>query len=359
MYRTVRLPHDIAGRLFLGSMPGRYEVFEEAWRAIVEHGVTRVICLVPPDELQDKSPRYARALREKQVPWVHESFPVEDFEAPADREAFWTLARETAARLGAGETVLAHCAAGIGRTGTFAVCVLLALGLTAATARAAVRSAGAGPQTSAQEDVVHWAAQLDPPCEILPSRSRSWYRWANVAVRGGNEDEQHHTASQLRQVDRRSPPSAQAAGGQPGGLQGHRVHGHGGGRPQYPQGLPRGRGRGVLLPARGRHDPPHHGGRRPRDIPIRAGEIFLLPPKVPHSPQRKADTVGLVIERQRREGELDRFQWYCDDCHAKIYEESVQLTDIVAQLPPIFERFWKNEANRKCDGCGSVMEPVN
>ena len=97
----------------------------------------------------------------------------------------------------------------------------------------------------------------------------------------------------------------------------------------------------------------------PRDIPIRAGEIFLLPPRVPHSPQRRPDTVGLVIERQRREGELDLFQWYCDGCHAKIHEESVQLTDIVAQLPPIFERFWKSEANRKCAGCGAVMEPLN
>ena len=97
----------------------------------------------------------------------------------------------------------------------------------------------------------------------------------------------------------------------------------------------------------------------PRDVPIRAGEIFLLPPKVPHSPQRRADTVGLVIERRRREGELDLFQWYCDDCHAKLYEEAVQLSDIVAQLPPIFERFWSSEANRKCGGCGAVMEPIH
>ncbi len=97
----------------------------------------------------------------------------------------------------------------------------------------------------------------------------------------------------------------------------------------------------------------------PRDVPIRAGEIFLLPPKVPHSPQRRADTVGLVIERRRREGELDLFQWYCDGCHAKIYEEAVQLSDIVAQLPPIFERFWNNEANRKCEGCGALMEPIH
>ena len=162
MYRAVKLPDSVSGRLYLGSMPGRYEVFTEAWQAIIEHGVRRVVCLVPPDELRDKSPLYARALREGHVPWVHESFPVEDFEAPADREAFWALARETAGRLNAGETILAHCAAGIGRTGTFAVCVMLALGLTTGAARAAVRSAGAAPQTSAQDDIVQWAATLAP-----------------------------------------------------------------------------------------------------------------------------------------------------------------------------------------------------
>jgi len=94
----------------------------------------------------------------------------------------------------------------------------------------------------------------------------------------------------------------------------------------------------------------------PRDIPIHAGEIFLLPAKVPHSPQRQPNSIGLVIERQRRPGELDLFQWYCDACHHKIYEEAVQLTDIVRQLPPIFERFWQSEANRKCGNCGAVME---
>jgi len=97
----------------------------------------------------------------------------------------------------------------------------------------------------------------------------------------------------------------------------------------------------------------------PADIPMRAGEIFLLPPRLPHSPQRQANSVGLVIERQRHPGELDLFQWYCDECNAKIYEASIQLTDIVAQLPPIFERFWSDEANRSCGNCGSVMEKVS
>lgn len=160
MYRAVRLPDDIAGRLYVGSMPGRYEVFDEAWRAIIDHGVTRVICLVPPEELRDKSPLYARAVDEARMPWVHESFPIEDFEAPTDREAFWAMARKAARLLDEGETLLVHCAAGIGRTGTFSVCVLLALGLAPAAARAAVRKVGSAPENAAQDDVIRWAAGL-------------------------------------------------------------------------------------------------------------------------------------------------------------------------------------------------------
>lgn len=168
MYRAVELPDAVAGRLYLGSMPGRYEAFDDAWSTIVRHGVARVVCLVPPDELRDKSPRYARALDERKTPWKHESFPVEDLDAPADREAFWALAQKAARRLAAGETLLVHCAAGIGRSGTFAVCVLLALGLDADAARDAVRRAGSGPQNTAQDEVVHWAASLARGADFLP-----------------------------------------------------------------------------------------------------------------------------------------------------------------------------------------------
>jgi 3-hydroxyanthranilate 3,4-dioxygenase len=91
------------------------------------------------------------------------------------------------------------------------------------------------------------------------------------------------------------------------------------------------------------------------DIPIREGEILLLPPKVPHSPQRFANTVGLVVERKRLPHELDGFMWFCDNCHHKLYEEYVYLTDIVGQLPPIFDRFYGSEGNRTCTNCGAVM----
>ena len=92
------------------------------------------------------------------------------------------------------------------------------------------------------------------------------------------------------------------------------------------------------------------------DIPICAGDIFLLPPKVPHSPQRPAGTVGLVLERKRRPEELDGFQWFCPKCGDKVYEEFFHLTNIVTQLTPVFERFYGNAVNSTCKHCGTRIE---
>ncbi len=91
---------------------------------------------------------------------------------------------------------------------------------------------------------------------------------------------------------------------------------------------------------------------RPVDLPIAEGEIFLLPPDVPHSPQRPANTVGLVLERRRHGTEEDTFLWVCDGCGKELYRESFHLTDIVAQLPPVFARYWGSEANTTCKSCG-------
>jgi 3-hydroxyanthranilate 3,4-dioxygenase len=93
------------------------------------------------------------------------------------------------------------------------------------------------------------------------------------------------------------------------------------------------------------------------DIPIKAGEIYLLPARVPHSPQRMEGSVGLVVERQRNEGELDGFQWYCDHCDALIHEEYFQLANIEKDLPPVFKRFYGSEESRTCPSCGEI-KPV-
>ncbi|MCH8331676.1 MAG: 3-hydroxyanthranilate 3,4-dioxygenase [Bacteroidetes bacterium] len=95
----------------------------------------------------------------------------------------------------------------------------------------------------------------------------------------------------------------------------------------------------------------------PVEIEIKEGEIFLLPPRIPHSPQRPADTIGLVIERYRTEEEDDGFIWFCDNCNEKLYEEYFQLTDIVTQLPPLMDKFYSSVDLHTCKNCGHVTEP--
>lgn len=94
------------------------------------------------------------------------------------------------------------------------------------------------------------------------------------------------------------------------------------------------------------------------DVPIREGDMFLLPPRVPHSPQRYADTVGLVVERQRRPDELDGFVWYCEACGNKLHEEFLHVADIVTDLPPVLERFKSDRALRTCRQCGAVAAAI-
>ncbi len=96
------------------------------------------------------------------------------------------------------------------------------------------------------------------------------------------------------------------------------------------------------------------GGKRV-DIQIGEGEILLLPPKVPHSPQRYANTVGLVVERKRLENELDGFMWFCDNCDHLLYEEYLYVDDIVGQLPPIFDRFYNSKKYRTCEHCSTEI----
>lgn len=91
-----------------------------------------------------------------------------------------------------------------------------------------------------------------------------------------------------------------------------------------------------------------------REIPIRAGETFLLPPKVPHSPQRLPESVGLVIERRRLPHENDGLQWYCERCNHLLYEEYFPLRNIETDFPPVFARFYASEALRTCGRCGQV-----
>jgi 3-hydroxyanthranilate 3,4-dioxygenase len=91
------------------------------------------------------------------------------------------------------------------------------------------------------------------------------------------------------------------------------------------------------------------------DVPIRAGEIFLLPSNVPHSPQRPANSIGIVVERRRGPDELDGFSWYCENCGNCLYLERVAVRNIETQLPGIFSRFFSSPERRTCKVCGTVL----
>ena len=92
----------------------------------------------------------------------------------------------------------------------------------------------------------------------------------------------------------------------------------------------------------------------PRDIPIREGEIFLLPGGIPHSPQRPPDTIGLVVERKRVPGEEDGLRWYCERCHGVVFEQFFALTDITTQIRAAIEAWESDEGRRTCPTCGTV-----
>lgn len=95
---------------------------------------------------------------------------------------------------------------------------------------------------------------------------------------------------------------------------------------------------------------------QPRTIDIREGEMFLLPARVPHSPQRPAGTVGLVIERRRHEGEIDKLLWFCENCGKPLHEAGFALKDIGTQIKEAIGDYKSNLEARTCKHCGTVME---
>ncbi len=80
---------------------------------------------------------------------------------------------------------------------------------------------------------------------------------------------------------------------------------------------------------------------------IPEGSIIRIPGGTPHSPRRAPDTFTFVLERKRREGEIDRFHWYCEKCDGFLHEEAFVVQD--------YRRFFDNEEFRTCKKCGEVM----
>ncbi len=156
MFRSVKLPADIPGMLYLHGMPGRNEDWERFTVAVRKAGIGRIVSFTPDDEIARESPLYAAAIADGSLPCRREAFPIPDYGIPDDREGYAGFVAGIADLLRRGEGVLIHCGAGVGRTGTFAVCLIIALGASGAEAREAVGLAGSHPETGGQEDLIAW-----------------------------------------------------------------------------------------------------------------------------------------------------------------------------------------------------------
>lgn len=92
------------------------------------------------------------------------------------------------------------------------------------------------------------------------------------------------------------------------------------------------------------------------DHRIREGETFFIPPRLPHSPQRGPDTIGIVVERNRPAGELEHIVFYCEKCAELVHDIEFDCSDIVEHFRETMEAFWKNDAKRTCKKCGTKVD---
>ena len=154
--RRVQLPPDLPGQLWLGPMPGRFEAWSAFEAQAQRARLTLVVCLTPRPELAELSPEYHAAVARGRLPfrWLH--VPMRNFGLPEDPAAFRRDIAALAEGLRSGQSVLLHCAAGMGRTGSAAACLLKALGLEADEALQRVREAGSNPQNAEQSGFVDW-----------------------------------------------------------------------------------------------------------------------------------------------------------------------------------------------------------
>ena len=102
------------------------------------------------------------------------------------------------------------------------------------------------------------------------------------------------------------------------------------------------------------------GDKKPREVVIREGEMWLCPRWVPHRPQRPENTIGLIVEFPRTHNSEDvlddGLRWYCPECDHLVHEASFRLKHIDKDLHEVMDNFWNGpEAGRTCKNCGYVI----
>ena len=153
-FRPVDLPPSVGGHLWLHSMPGRFESWPDFLAEAARVRLALLVCLTPRHELALLSPCYDDALRAGALPMQWLALPMRDLGLAIRRAPFRDGIDAIAERLRDGDAALLHCAAGIGRTGTAAACLLVRLGLARDEALARVRAAGSNPESALQSGLV-------------------------------------------------------------------------------------------------------------------------------------------------------------------------------------------------------------
>lgn len=157
--RPLLLPDHVPGKVWLHSMPGRNEPFDQfvAWAA--DEGVGAVLCLNPQWELERGSRGYASALGDGTLPWRTLWYPISNMGTPDDPAEFAAMVADAAGMVRGGGRLVIHCAYGVGRTGMAAAALLMELGCGLDEACGLVNKAGSCAETGEQAQLIESIAR--------------------------------------------------------------------------------------------------------------------------------------------------------------------------------------------------------
>jgi 3-hydroxyanthranilate 3,4-dioxygenase len=89
---------------------------------------------------------------------------------------------------------------------------------------------------------------------------------------------------------------------------------------------------------------------------LKAGDLFLLPRKMPHSPRRADGSWTLVVERTRAREEIDRFIWPCENCGNNLYETAVRFDDPSDAVNKATQALKSDPTLATCKQCGDILD---